>query len=174
MRKISQIVHYAHQNSHKTDDTTQPSALNEISQLKINFTNSFLRGGNDYKHISIVLCTNTNSIYVLISTNILQYLRTSNLQNDTSGIRCVSESHEQFTGLSRYTLKMACESRGERERLLLSANSPNCNVSSAFQHRRQHFPILYLSKRGQKKRERQRLLIQRHFYEEELQKSELS
>ena len=57
-------------------------------QLKINFTNSFLRGGNDYKHISIVLCTNTNSIYVLISTNIL-YLRTSNLQNDTSGIRLV-------------------------------------------------------------------------------------
>ena len=92
-------------------------------------------------HISIVLCTNTNSIYVLISTNIL-YLRTSNLQNDTSGIRRVSESHEQFTGLSRYTLKMACESRGE---ILLSANSPNCNVSSAFQHRRQHFPI-YISK----------------------------
>ena len=63
----------------------------------------------------------------------------------------VSESQEQFTGLSRYTLKMACESRGERERLLLSANSPNCNVSSAFQHRRQHFPI-YISeqKRAEK------------------------
>ena len=27
----------------------------------------------------------------------------------------VSESQEQFTGLSRYTLKMACESRGERD-----------------------------------------------------------
>ena len=56
MRKISQIVHYAHQNSHKTDDTTQPSALNEISQFKINFTNSFLRGGNDYKH-TYIYCT---------------------------------------------------------------------------------------------------------------------
>ena len=173
MRKFFQIVHYAHQNSHKTDDTTQPSALNEISQLKINFTNSFLRGGNDYKHISIVLCTNTNSIYVLISTNILQYLHASNLQNDTSGIRRVSESHEQFTGLSRYTLKMACESRGERDCysvqiLLIAMLVQLFNIGGST------FQYTYLSKRGQKKRERQRLLIQRHFYEEELQKSELS